>query len=148
MVDALSVSLVILAIVAICTLIANRIGTPAPVLQTAVGIALGFVPAVPHIDLPPRLVMLGVLPPLVYAAAVELPWEEFRDNLRPISALAFGLVAATVAAVAVVAHFIVPGLSWMEAVVLGAIVSPTDPVASTAVAARLGVPRRLVAIIE
>lgn len=146
--QALAVGLVILTLVAVSTLIANRFGTPAPVVQTGIGIVLGFVPVMPHVDLPPGFVMFAILPPLVYAAAVELPWEDFRDNLRPISALAIGLVAATIAAVAAAAHELIPGLSWAEAAVLGAIVSPTDPAASTAVASRLGVPRRLTAIIE
>ena len=92
--------------------------------------------------------LLAVLPPLVYSAAVRLPWREFRANLRPISSLALGLVACTTGAIALVSHAIVPGFSWGAAFVLGAIVSPTDPVAATAVASRLGVPNRLTTIIE
>jgi NhaP-type Na+/H+ or K+/H+ antiporter len=87
------------------------------------------------------------LPPLIYASAVDLPWPEFRDNPRPIGVLAIGLVAATAAAAAAVLHFGV-NLPWAVAIVMGAIVSPTDPVAASAVAAKTGLPRRLIAILE
>lgn len=144
----LILSAVALLLVAATNILAEKLPIPVPVVQTAVGIALAFIPGVPRIALDPDFVLLAVLPPLVYAAAVQLPWEEFRENLRAIATLAFGLVAATVAAAAAVAHSIVPGLSWPAALVLGAVVSPTDPVASTALASRIGVPRRLIAVLE
>lgn len=141
-------AVIALSVVVATNLLAARVPVPAPILQTLVGVLLAFVPGIPAVHLDPAFVLLAVLPMLVYAAAVELPWEDFRHNLRPIGTLAFGLVAATVVVVAAVAHAIVPGMSWAAALVLGAIVSPTDPVASTAVASRIGVPQRLVAIIE
>jgi Na+/H+ antiporter len=141
-------AMLVVALVAATTLIAEHITAPAPVLQTAVGVLLAFLPAFPNIQLEPRLVLLGVLPPLVYAAAVRLPWRDFRKNLRPISGMAIGLVACTTLVTAFVAHVLIPGLSWSAAFVLGAIISPTDPVAATAVASRLGVPKRLTTIIE
>jgi CPA1 family monovalent cation:H+ antiporter len=88
------------------------------------------------------------LPPLLYGAAFFTSLRDLRANLRPISMLAIGLVLATTVAVAVVAHAAVDGLSWGAAFVLGAIVSPTDPLAATAIARRIGVPRRLVTIVE
>ncbi len=145
---ALIVSLAALALLAGTNLVALRVPIPAPVIQTFVGIALAFIPGIPTVHLNPDLVLLGILPPLIYAAAVKLPWEEFVRNMRTITILAFGLVLATVAAVAVIAHSIIPGLPWAAALALGAIVSPTDPVASTALASRIGVPQRLVAILE
>lgn len=144
----LLLSIAALVLVAATNLIALRMPVPVPVVQTCAGIILAFIPGIPAIHLDADLVLLGILPPLVYSAAVKLPWEDFISNIRPIAMLAFGLVLATVACVAVVAHSIVPGLPWAGALVLGAIVSPTDPVASTALASRIGVPQRLVAILE
>ena len=91
---------------------------------------------------------MAVLPPLLYAGTFFTSLHELGSNLRPIGLLSVGLVVATTVAVAVVAHASIDGLGWAAAFVLGAIVSPTDPVAATAIARRFGVPRRLVAIIE
>ena len=97
--------------------------------------------------MPPEVVLVGILPPLLYVAAYFTGLRELRQNLRPISLLAVGLVAMTTVGVAVVAHAITD-LPWAEAFVLGAVVSPTDPIAATAIGRRLGVPRRLIDIIE
>lgn len=148
MAEILPIVLVLLAIAAGSTLIAEKMVMPEPVVMAAIGIGLSFIPNFPTLQLNPRVVLLGFLPPLVYIAAAQLPWDEFRLNIRPILSLAVGLVAATSLAVATVSHFLVPGLGWAEAFALGAIVSPTDPVASTAISERLGVPRRLTAITE
>src|SRR5439155_15800644 len=110
-------------------------------------LALGFIPGVPRLTLPPDLVLVGVLPPLLYSAGFFTSLRDLRANVRPISLLAVGLVAATMAVVAVVAHFEV-GLGWASAFVLGAVVAPTDPIAASAIARRLGVPRRIVTIVE
>jgi CPA1 family monovalent cation:H+ antiporter len=144
----LIIAICAVAVIAGSNLLAARVPVPAAIVQTAIGIVLAFVPGFPTIHLQPDFVLMAVLPLLVYASAVELPWEDFRDNLRSIATLAFGLVAVTVVAVAAIAHAVIPALPWAAALVLGAIVSPTDPVASSAVAARIGVPQRLVAIIE
>jgi CPA1 family monovalent cation:H+ antiporter len=111
------------------------------------GLGVAFLPCVPAIRLDPHLALFLVLPPLVYSSAVQLPWPEFRDNLRPIAVLAIGLVAASVVAVSFLAHELA-GLPWSVAFALGAVVSPTDPVAASSVASRVGMPRRLVAILE
>ena len=105
-------------------------------------------PACRRIELPPDIVLFAVLPPLLYGAAFFSPLRELRANIRPIGLLAIGLVLTTTVAVAAVAHAAIPGLDWPAAFVLGAIVSPTDPTAATAIAERLGLPRRLVALIE
>ena len=148
MAEILPIILVLLAITAGSTLIAEKLVIPEPVVMAAVGIGLSFIPNFPTVQLNPRVVLLGFLPPLVYIAAAQLPWDEFRSNIRPILSLAVGLVAATSVVVATVSHCLIPGLGWAEAFALGAIVSPTDPVASTAISERLGVPRRLTAITE
>jgi monovalent cation/hydrogen antiporter len=127
--------------------IGRRLPFPEAVVWCVLGYAVGFLPGVTGLRLDPHTALFLILPPLVYAASVRLPWPEFRDNLRPIGLLAFGLVLAHTAAAAAIAHY-VAGLSWPVAAALGAIVSPTDPAAATAVAARVGLPAKLVAIIE
>jgi monovalent cation/hydrogen antiporter len=121
---------------------------PPPILLVAGGLALGFVPGLPHIALPPDLVLVAILPPLLYSAAFFTGLRDLRANLRPISLLAVGLVAVTTLGVAMVAHAAIGGLSWAGAFTLGAVVSPTDALAATEIARRVGAPRRVVSIIE
>ena len=144
-------SLVLLALIAsgaALLALTQVVRIPYPILLVLGGLALGFVPGMPEIELPPDLVLIAFLPPLLYGAAFFTPLREFRTNVVEISLLAVGLVLATMVAVAVAAHAVIPGLSWPAAFVLGAIVSPTDPTAATAIAQRLGLPRRLVSVIE
>lgn len=147
-IESLTILLVVIALVAAVTSLGRRTHILEPVLLTIAGIALGFIKAFPALRLDPKVVLLFVLPPLVYQAAVELPWEDFRGNLRPISLFAIGLVIATCGTVAAVAHLVIPKLGWAEAFALGAAVAPTDTVASVAVSDRLGLPRRLLAITQ
>jgi CPA1 family monovalent cation:H+ antiporter len=128
--------------------IAQAVRVPYPILLVLGGLAVAFAPGMPSIELSPDLVLVAFLPPLHYGAAFFTPLRELRANAGSISTLAVGLVLATTVAVAVVAHAVIPGLTWPTAFVLGAIVSPTDPTAATAIAQRLGLPRRLIAIIE
>jgi monovalent cation/hydrogen antiporter len=121
---------------------------PYPIWLTAGGAALGFFPGIPDVQLEPDLVLIIVLPPLLYSAAFFSDLRELRRNARSIGLLAVGLVLATTFAVAAVAHALVPGLSWEAAIVLGAVLGPTDPVAATAIAARVGAPRRIVTVLE
>ncbi len=139
--------LVLLAAVAVLATLANRIEVPYPILLVLGGLVLGFVPGLPQVELEPDVVFLLFLPPLLYVSALFTSWRDFRANLRPISLLAVGLVLMTTCVVAAVAHWIM-GFSWAPAFVLGAIVSPTDAIAATSVAQRLGVPRRIVTILE
>lgn len=135
-------------LVAIGLLIAAQwLRVPYPILLVLGGLALGVIPDLPEVTLDPDVVLLVLLPPLLYAAAFFTPLRELRRNLREISLLAVGLVLATMAVVAAVAHEALD-FGWAEAFVLGAIVSPTDPVAATAIARRLGVPGRIVTIVE
>ncbi|MFJ3230304.1 Na+/H+ antiporter [Streptomyces sp. NPDC086787] len=126
----------------------DRFGLPAPVLMTLFGIALAVADFVPNVDFPPDLILPLLLPPLLYAAVRRTSWRQFAANKRPIFLLAVALVFVTTACVAFVADAIVPGLSIPAAVALGALVAPPDPVAATAVAGQLGLPRRLVSILE
>jgi CPA1 family monovalent cation:H+ antiporter len=126
---------------------ANALRLPYPILLVLGGLVLGFIPGVPQLHLSPELVLVGVLPPLLYATAYYTPLREFRETARSISSLAIGLVFATMVAVAAVAHYAI-GMRWEVGFVLGAIVAPTDPVAATAIADRIGLPRRIVVLIE
>jgi CPA1 family monovalent cation:H+ antiporter len=127
---------------------ARLANVPYPIVLVAGGLALGFVPGLPHPQLPPELVLVIFLPPLLYSAAFFADLHELRANARPISLMAIGLVLATMCAVAVVAHAVVDGLPWAAAFALGAVVAPTDPLAATAIARRLAVPRRVVSLLE
>lgn len=134
--------------VGVLVVLAPVLRIPYPILLVLGGLALAFVPGMPKFELPPDVILLGFLPPLLYSSAFFTSVRELRANLRPISLLSIGLVAATMAGVAVVAHALVDDLTWPAAFVLGAIVSPTDPIAATSIGRRLGVPRRLVTVIE
>jgi monovalent cation/hydrogen antiporter len=141
------VLLALLASIAALLVLSPVVRVPYPILLVLGGLAVGFAPGVPELELPPELVLVILLPPLLYGAAFFTSLRDLRTNVRPIGLLAVGLVLATMVAVAAVAHWIVE-LPWAAAFTLGAIVSPTDLIAATAVARRLGVPRRIVAIVE
>jgi len=123
--------LAFLAAVAGLMALAPMLRVPYPILLVLGGLALGFIPGVPDLTLPPELVLVGILPPLLYSAAFFTGLRELRRNVRPITFLALGLVAATMVGVAVVAHAAISGLTWPVAFVLGAIVAPTRPKASS-----------------
>src|SRR5215217_7281412 len=139
--------LVLLVAVAALATLANRFEVPYPILLVLGGLVLGFVPGLPRVELEPDVVFLLFLPPLLYVSAIFTSWRDFRANLRPILLLAVGLVLMTTCVVAAVAHWVME-LPWAAAFVLGAIVSPTDAIAATSVAQRLGVPRRIVTVLE
>jgi Na+/H+ antiporter len=128
--------------------LARRWHVPYPIVLVAGGLVLGFVPGLPPIALDPDLVLLIFLPPLLYWESITAPTDEMLSNAQAIWPLAVGLVIATTAGVAAIAHAIVPQMGWAAAFVLGAIVAPTDELAAVPIADRLGVPRHVVAIIE
>lgn len=138
----------LLGAVLILMALARRVFIPYPIFLVIGGLILGFVPGVPAVRLDPDIVFLIFLPPILWAAAYFTSLRDFRANIRAITLLAVGLVLATTAAVAAVAHAIVPGLGWPAAFALGAIVSPPDAVAATAIARRLRIPHRVVTILE
>jgi len=137
----------LLAIVGAVAWIAARLHLPPPILLMVAGIALALMPWVPSITLQPDVVLLVLLPPLIYFAAFTMSWQAFRANLRPILLLAFGCVIVTTIAVAGAAHWLL-GFPLGVAFMLGAIVSPPDVVAPLAVAERLSIPRRIIAVLE
>jgi CPA1 family monovalent cation:H+ antiporter len=142
------VLLALLGAVATMLALAPLLHIPYPILLVLGGLAIGVIPGMPEIELQPELIFFGVLPPLLYGAAFFTSLRDLRANARTIGLLAVGLVVMTTVGVAVLAHAFIDGLTWASAFVLGAIVSPTDPIAATAIARRLGVPRKLVTIIE
>src|SRR5215212_6751686 len=137
----------LLVAVAGLALLARLLHIPYPIFLVIGGLVIGFLPGVPKIELPPNMVLLIFLPPLLYAAAFFTSLRDLRANVRPISLLAIGLVVTTTLSVAAAAHWVI-GFSWPVAFVLGAIVSPTDAVAPATIVRRLGVPRRVITIVE
>jgi Na+/H+ antiporter len=142
------VLLALLVVLATLLVAAPALRIPYPIFLVLGGLALGFVPGIPSLELPPDVVLVAILPPLLYAAAFFTSLRDLRANVREIGILSIGLVLATMGAVAVVAHEAIAGMSWSAAFVLGAVVSPTDPIAATAIMRRFGVPRRVVAVVE
>src|SRR4029434_3378226 len=138
----------LLTAVGILAVVAHKITLPYPIVLVVGGLALGFVPRLPAVNLNPDAVFYFILPALIYPAALFTSWRDFQRNLRPILLLAIGLVLATMLAVAWIAHSIVPALPWAAAFALGTIVSPPDAVAATAIIRRLGVPHRIQVILE
>lgn len=126
----------------------RRLGVAMPLVLVVVGLGVSYLPGVPAIVVPPWLILEALLPPLLYAAAVQVPVMDFRRNFGAISTLSVGLVAATMLGVGLVLYGILPGLDAAAALALGAVVAPTDAVAATAVAKRMGLPGRLVTLLE
>lgn len=130
------------------TAIANKRKLPYPILLVVAGLIIGFVPQLPELALDPDVVFVIILPPLLYDAASKTSWNEFKTSIRPISALAITLVFFTTIAVAVTAHYLIPGFSWPLAFVLGAVVSPPDAVAASGIIKGLGLNKKVITIIE
>lgn len=137
----------ILIIGAVAT-IANRIGVAAPLLLVVLGGALSLLPVTPQIEVPPEVFLTIILPPLLYTAALKVPAVDFRRNLRVIGYLSVILVAVSALAVALVVQSIWPIVGFAGALALGAVVAPPDAVAATALGKRLGLPPRVVTILE
>ncbi len=144
----LDVVLLLLTVVTALTLVARRLGVSQPIVLVVGGLVLSIIPGLGGFTLPPDLVFVVFLPPILFAAGYFTSIRDFRANLRPIVLLAFGLVLFTTAVVGAVAHALVPALGWAGALALGAIVAPPDAVAATAIFQRLGVPRRVVTVLE
>ena len=139
--------LFMMAVLVLVAVAAKRLKMAPSILLVIAGIGMAFIPGLPKVQLAPELVLLVILPPLIYSAGVAMSWRDFKFNLRPIALLAFGCVVFTTCAVAAAAHYLL-GFDWSVGFLLGAIVSPPDAVAPLAVAKRLGLPRRLVVVLE
>jgi monovalent cation/hydrogen antiporter len=136
-----------LALLAAVAAAAKRLETEPSILLVIAGIGIAFVPGLPKVELAPEIVLLVILPPLIYSAGVAMSWREFKFNLRPIILLAVGSVLFTTCAIAAAAHYLLH-FDWGVGFLLGAIISPTDIVAPLAIARKLGLPRRIVVVLE
>ena len=128
--------------------IARRLDLPAPILLVAVGVLASYLPFVPEVRLTPEIVLVGLLPPLLYNAALSTSLVDFNTYRRPILGLSVGLIIFTTVGVGLLVHAIIPDLSWGAAFAIGAVVAPPDAVAATAIGRRIGLPRRVVTILE
>jgi CPA1 family monovalent cation:H+ antiporter len=143
----LILTLLLLFVAAIATL-ARKLETPYPIVLVIAGLLLGFVPGMPKVELQPNVVFVVILPALLYSAALDTAWEDFRYNLVSIALLAVGLVGFTVFAVAASGPLLLPGFDWKSGFVLGAVVATTDAVAASSIARRVGLPKRIADILE
>ena len=128
--------------------LSRRAGVPYPIALVVGGGVLSFIPGLPQLDIDPQFLLVLVLPPILYQAALLTSWRDFKANLPSIGLLAIGLVIVTTLAVGATLKFLIPDIPWAAAFVLGAIVSPPDAVAATAILSRLNMPRRIVVVLE
>ncbi len=142
------VFVLLLFFIVVFGVLARKLGTAYPIVMVLGGLLLSFVPGVPSVTLDPDLIFLVVMPPLLYASAWDTSWPDFRYNIVTISFLAFGLVIFTVIGVALAAPHVFSGFDWRLGLVLGAVVAPTDAIAATSIARRVGLPSRIVDILE
>lgn len=143
-----SIVIFILAIMIVLSAVADNIRLPYPILLISAGIAIGFIPSLPNIELNSDVVFLLFLPPLLYDAAFNISPGEFRTNFNTIGTLAIGLVFITAAGIAVAARYLIPGMTWPLAFVLGAILSATDAVAAMSITKGLGLSHKTITILE
>jgi monovalent cation/hydrogen antiporter len=130
------------------TTLAERVGFPAPLGLIVVGVVVSYVPGVPTVHLTADVVLLGLLPPLLYSAAIQTSLVDFNANRRSILLLSVGLVVFTTFGVGWLVHALLPGIEWWAALAIGAVVAPPDAVAATSIGRRIGLPRRIVTILE
>lgn len=142
------VFLLLLALVIIFAALARKLQTPYPIVLVVAGLLVSFAPGIPRFTLNPEIIFLVVLPPLLYSAAWVTSWRDFSHNLTSIVMLALGLVVFTVIGVAIAAPYVIPGFTWQLGFVLGAVVATTDAIAATSIAKRLGLPQRIVDVLE
>lgn len=142
------VLLTLLIAIALIAGVARRLAVSYPIVLVVAGLLSSFIPGVPHVPLSPDLVFLVFLPPLLFAAAWETSWRDFKYNIVSIVSLAVGLVFFTAIGIALTAHFFLPSFDWRIGFLLGAVVSPTDAVAATSIAKKIGMPKRVLDVLE
>jgi NhaP-type Na+/H+ or K+/H+ antiporter len=147
MTETFQILILLLVVISVVAFVAKRLKIPPAILLVTTGVGLALTPGLHTLQLAPDLVLVLVLPPVIYWSAVKMSWREFRFNLRPITLLAVGCVIFTTVAVAAATHWLL-GFPWPVGFVLGAIVSPPDPLAPLAIARRLQIPKRLLVILE
>lgn len=140
--------LLLTAMIALLATAAQRLRIPYPIVLLLGGLTLSFVPWVPKVSIDPTFIFLVVLPPLLFASTINIGWAELRENAAHILMLGLGLVAFTIFGIAAIMHLIVPGFDWRVGAVLGSVLSTTDPIAVGAVARRVGLPHRILQVIE
>src|SRR3954452_2928790 len=138
----------IMATVLVVAGICSKLDLPSPLVLIAVGVVGSYLPFVPDVALEPEVVLFGLLPPLLYAAAMQTSLVDFNAHRRAILLLSVGLVAFTTAGVAVLVHALLPDLGWWPAFAIGAVVAPPDAVSATTIGRRIGLPRRIVTLLE
>lgn len=143
-----SIVIIIMAVMLALSALADKIRIPNPVLLIVAGIGIGFIPSIPHVELDPEVIFLIFLPPLLYDAAFNISFREFRTNINTISTLAISLVFITATGIAVTAHYLIPGMTWPLSFVLGAILSATDAVAAMSITKGLGLSHKTNTILE
>ncbi len=135
---------VVLVVAGLC----SRFDLPSPLVLILVGVVGSYLPFVAQVQLSPEVVLYGLLPPLLYSAALQTSLVDFNANRRPILLLSVGLIIVTTGGVAVVVHALLPGVGWPASFAIGAVVAPPDAVAATTIGRRIGLPRRIVTILE
>ncbi len=140
--------LLLVLLAAAFTTLARRFQTPYPIVLVIAGLLLSFVPGLPRVSLNPSVVLLILLPPLLFAAAVNTAWRDFRFHLVSILMLAFGLVGFTVVGLGAISNWLLPGFDWRIGLVLGSVLCTTDAIAATSIASRVGLPRRIIDVLE
>lgn len=145
--ELLVVAVLGVVVVSLATALAPRVGIAGPLALVAIGIGVSLLPFVPAWEIDPEIILVGVLPPLLYSAAVQLPAIEFRRDFRPIAGLSIILVLVSTAALALLFTLLIPGIDLYLAIAMGALLSPTDAVA-TSIARRAGISPRVVTMLE
>lgn len=140
--------ILLLAFIVVFGILAQRLKVAYPIVLVLGGLLVSFIPGLPPVSLNPAFIFVAVLPPLLFSSAAQTSWIEFKYNLASISSLALGLVGFTVLGVSLAVRWLVPGMDWRVGLVLGAAVAPTDAIAATAIARRLGLPKRIVDLLE
>ncbi len=141
-------AVIAVAVIVAVAAFARKLGVAAPIILVIVGVTLSFLPGVPEIDVPPEIILDGLLPPILYAAAISVPLTDFRRNLAPIAGLSVFLVIITAFASGFVLYTLLPDLNLAAAIALGAIISPPDAVAATSIGRKLGLPPRVLTVLE
>src|SRR6478735_11786973 len=141
-------AVIAVAVIVAVAAFARKLGVAAPIILVIVGVTLSFLPGVPEIEVPPEIILDGLLPPILYAAAISVPLTDFRRNLAPIAGLSVFLVIIKAFASGFVLYTMLPDLNLAAAIALGAIISPPDAVAATSIGRKLGLPPRLLTVLE
>lgn len=140
--------LVVLGAMILLTPLADRLKIASPILLIIAGIAIGFIPGMPILEIEPEIIFLIFLPPLLYEAAFNIPFKDFKEHFGTISSMAFGLVFVTTGCIAVAAYYLIPQMTWPLAFVLGAILAATDAVAAMSITKNLGLSHKTKIILE